>query len=157
MVTPDSSRGTSTMTDFALHLVVEDVPASVEFYERALGARVDRLLHLPNGSIATAQLDIEGLQAALAAPVPGTSLATPRSTATSVAAYRFTVPDAEAAMERATSAGATVHSPLQDAFWGVRTGEVLDPSGHRWAFDQRVRDVPVEEVEAQLAAMFDGA
>jgi PhnB protein len=145
------------MTDFALHLLVEDVPASVDFYERALGARVARVLRLPNGSIATAQLDIGGLEVALAEPVPGTSLATPRSTATSVAAYRFTVPDADAAMERATSAGATVSSPVQDAFWGVRTGEVLDPSGHRLAFDQRVRDVPVEEIEAQLAGMFDGA
>ena len=145
------------MTDFALHLVVEDVPAAVDFYERAFGARVTRVLHLPDGSIATAELDIEGLQVALAAPVPGTSLSTPRSTATSVAAYRFTVPDADTAMDRATSAGATVHSPVQDAFWGVRTGEVLDPSGHRWAFDQHVREVPVEELEARLADMFDDA
>ena len=119
------------MTDFALHLVVEDVPAAVDFHGRALGARVAVVLHVPNGSIATADLDVEGLQVALAPPVPGTSLATPRSTATSVAAYRFTVPDADSAMDRATSAGATVHSPVQDAFWGVRTGEVLDPSGHR--------------------------
>jgi len=145
------------MTDFALHLVVEEVPAAVDFYERALGAEVTRLLHLPDGSIATAELAIEGLQVALAAPLPGTSMATPRSTGTSVAAYRFAVPDADAAMQRATSAGATVHSPVQDAFWGVRTGEVLDPSGHRWAFDQRVREVPVEEIEAQLAAMFNSA
>ena len=145
------------MTDFALHLVVEDVPAAVDFYERAFGARVTRVLHLPDGSIVTAELDIEGLPVALAAPVPGMSLSTPRSTAISVAAYRFTVPDADIAMDRATSAGATLHSPVQDAFWGVRTGEVLDPSGHRWAFDQRVREVPVEEIEAQLAGMFDGA
>ena len=145
------------MADFALHLVVEDVPAAVDFYERALGARVTRVLHLPDGSIAIADLDIDGLPVALAAPVPGTSLATPRSTATSVAAYRFTVADTDAAMDRATEAGATVHSPVQDAFWGVRTGEILDPSGHRWAFDQRVREVAVEETEAQLAGMFDGA
>ena len=135
------------MTDFALHLVVEDVPAAMEFYERAFGARVTRVLHLPDGSIAIAELDIEGLQVALAAPVPGTTLATPRSTATSVAAYRFAVPDADAAMDRATSAGATVHSPVHDAFWGVRTGDVLDPSGHRWAFDQRLREVPVDEIK----------
>ncbi len=145
------------MTDFALHLVVEDVPASVDFYQRAFGARVTRVLHLPDGSIAIADLALEGLQVALAAPVPGTSLATPRSTGTSAAAFRFTVPDADAAMDRAVSAGAAVHSPVQDAFWGVRTGEVLDPSGHRWAFDQPVREVPVEEIEARLAAMFDSA
>jgi PhnB protein len=145
------------MTDFALHLVVEDVPAAIDFYERALGGQVTRLLHLPDGSIATAELAVNGLQMAVAAPLPGTSLATPRSTATSVAAYRLVVPDADTAMERAVSAGATLHSPVQDAFWGVRTGEVLDPSGHRWAFDQPLRDVSVEEIEAQLAAMFGGA
>jgi PhnB protein len=145
------------MTDFALHLVVEDVPAAVDFYQRAMGAQVTRVLHLPDGSVATTELAIEGLPVAVAAPVPGTSLATPRSTSTSVAAYRFTVPDADAAMDRAVSAGASVHSPVQDAFWGVRTGEVLDPSGHRWAFDQRLRDVPVEEIEAQLAEMLGSA
>ena len=152
-----SARVVPTMTGFALHLVVEDVPAAVDFYQRALDARVARVLHLPDGSIATAELAMGGLEVALAAPMPGTSLATPRSTATSVAAYRFTVSDADAAMDRAVSAGATVHSPVQDAFWGVRTGEVLDPSGHRWAFDQRVREIPVEEIEAQLAAMFESA
>lgn len=145
------------MADFALHLVVEDVPAAVDFYERALGARVTRLLHLPDGSVVTADLDIDGLPVALAAPMPGTAMATPRSTGTSVAAYRFVVPDVDAAMDRAVSAGASVHSPVQDAFWGVRTGEVLDPSGHRWAFDRPLREIPVEEIEAQLAAMFGGA
>src|SRR6188472_161129 len=145
------------MSEFALHLVVEDIPAAVDFYQRAFGARLTRELHLPDGSIATADLLVEGLPMAVAAPMPGTSLATPRSTGTSVAAYRFTVPDADAAMKRAVSAGATVHSPVQDAFWGVRTGEVLDPSGHRWAFDQRLREVSVEEIEAQLATMFESA
>ena len=115
------------MTGFALHLVVEDVPAAVDFYERAFGAQVTRLLHLPDGSIVTAELAMEGLPVALAAPMPGTSLATPRSTGTSVAAYRFAVPDADAAVERAVSAGATLHSPVQDAFWGERTGEKMDP------------------------------
>jgi PhnB protein len=145
------------MGEFALHLVVEDVPAAVRFYEQALCGQVTRVLHLPDGSWATAELDIEGLTVALAAPLPGTSLATPRSTGTSVAAYRFAVPDADAAVNRAVSAGATPHSPVQDAFWGVRTGEVLDPSGHRWAFDQPLRDVSVEEIEARLAAMFGGS
>src|SRR3954447_23310902 len=106
------------MADFALHLVVDDVPAAVDFYERALGAQVTRVLHLPDGSIATADLDIEGLPVAVAAPVPGTSLATPRSTSTSVAAYRFTVPDADAAMDRAGSAGGAGAPPGPGALLG---------------------------------------
>lgn len=145
------------MSELALHLVVDDIPAAVDFYERAFGASLTRQLHLPDGSVATADLLLEGVPVAVAAPMPERSLVTPRSTGTSVAAYRFSVPDADAAMERAVSAGATVYSPVQDAFWGVRTGEVLDPSGHRWAFDQRLREVPVDEIEAQLAAMFESS
>jgi len=145
------------MSAFALHLVVEDIPTAVDFYQRAFGARLTRELHLPDGTVATADLLVEELPVAIAAPMPDRSLVTPRSTGTSVAAYRFTVPDADAAMKRAVSAGATVHTPVQDAFWGVRTGEVLDPSGHRWAFDQRLREGPAEEIEAQLAAMFESA
>lgn len=141
------------MGNFALHLVVDDVPASTAFYQQALGARVTRVVHLPGGQVATAELDIGGTPVALASPVPGTSLATPDASSTSVAAYRLTVPDADAAFARATAAGARVHSPVQDAFWGVRTGEVLDPSGHRWAFDQHLRDVPTGDIERQLAAM----
>ena len=68
------------MTDFALHLVVEDGPAGMDFYEQAFGAQATRVLHLPDGSVATAELAIDGLPLALAAPMPGTTLATPRST-----------------------------------------------------------------------------
>jgi PhnB protein len=138
---------------FALHLVVDDVPAAITFYEQALGAHTTRLLHTPDGTIATADLDINGLPIAIAAPIPGTPLATPRSTNTTTAAYRLTVPDTDTAYHRALAAGATAHTPVQDAFWGVRTGEILDPSGHRWAFDQHLRDVPTAEIEAQLAAI----
>jgi len=144
------------MADFALHLVVEDVNASITWYQDALGATVTRLLHLPDQTIAVADLDVDGLPLALAAPVPGTTLATPSSTQTSAAAFRLVVADADAAMSRALAAGATLHTPVQDAFWGVRTGEILDPSGHRWAFDQPVRDVSVEEIEARLADLVSG-
>ena len=144
------------MADFALHLVVADVPQAITFYEDAFGATVTRVLHLPDGSFATAELDLDGLPIALAAPVPGTTLSTPASTNTSVAAFRLTVPDADAAVDRAVSAGGRLHSAVQDAFWGVRTGEVLDPSGHRWAFDQPLQEVPIEQIEARIAAMFGG-
>jgi PhnB protein len=50
-----------------------------------------------------------------------------------------------------------VTDPLHDAFRDDRTGQFLDPSGHRWALDQHVRDVPAEEVARQAAALFDGS
>jgi PhnB protein len=142
---------TTTTQAFALHLIVDDIERSISWYEQVLGATVTRALRLPDRTIATADLNVHGLRVSLAEPVPGTALATPASSGSSVAAYRIAVDDADAAMQRALAAGATLSSEVQDAFWGERTGEVLDPSGHRWAFDQHLRDVSVEEIENHLA------
>ena len=69
-----------------------------------------------------------------------------------MAAFRLTVPDADAAFSQAVKpAGPPVAA--EDKFWGVRAGEVLDPSGHRWAFDQHLREVTDAEIEATLATM----
>jgi PhnB protein len=142
---------TTTTRAFALHLIVDDIERSISWYEQVLGATVTRALRLPDRTIATADLNVHGLRVSLAEPVPGTALATPASSGSSVAVYRIAVDDADAAMRRALAAGATLGSEVQDAFWGERTGEVLDPSGHRWAFDQHLRDVSVEEIENHLA------
>ncbi len=60
-------------------------------------------------------------------------------------------PNAAAVFQGAIDAGATVFEPMHDAFWGERTGQFIDPFGHRWAVDQHLRDVLPEEV-ARLAA-----
>jgi PhnB protein len=147
---------TAIAHNFALHLVVDDVDRSITWYQEALGATVTRILRMPDGSVATADLDIDGLTVAVASPVPGTTLSTPSASGTSVAAYRLTTDDADASMRRALAAGATPNVEVHDEFWGVRTGEVLDPSGHRWAFDQPVREVSNEEIEQRLAELVGG-
>ena len=136
---------------FALHLLVRDVPTSVDWYERALGARLTRLSRLPDGRVAVADLAVGVLPVALAAPIAGTAMATPDDTSTTVAAFRLAVHNADLAVTRAVDAGATLVSPPEDKFWGIRSGEVLDPSGHRWAFDQHLHDVPDADIEAKLA------
>jgi PhnB protein len=43
------------------------------------------------------------------------------------------VDDADAWWNRAIAAGAIVHMPLDNQFWGDRYGQVVDPFGHRWS------------------------
>jgi hypothetical protein len=62
--------------------------------------------------------------------------------------------DAGAVWQRAMAEGATEFEPLHDAFWGDRTGQFIDPFGHRWAIDQHIKDVPHEEVVRLAAAAF---
>jgi PhnB protein len=48
-----------------------------------------------------------------------------------------------------------VFHPLQDAFWGERHGQLLDPFGHRWGLAQKIEDVAPDEVARRAAALFD--
>ena len=43
------------------------------------------------------------------------------------------VSDADAAWQRALDAGAEIHFPLADQFWGDRYGQVKDPFGFTWS------------------------
>ena len=54
------------------------------------------------------------------------------------AGYNLTlmVEDADAWANRAVAAGATVAMPVQDMFWGDRYGQVRDPQGVLWSFNQ---------------------
>jgi uncharacterized glyoxalase superfamily protein PhnB len=63
------------------------------------------------------------------------------------------VPDADAFVERAVAAGATVTMPVTDAFWGDRYGQIVDPFGHKWSVATHVRDMTVEEIKAAMPDM----
>ena len=62
------------------------------------------------------------------------------------------VPNADAAIERAAAAGATVTMPAHDAFWGDRYGQVSDPFGHSWSIAHPLRDTAMSEDELRAAA-----
>ena len=67
-----------------------------------------------------------------------------------------TVPDVDAAFERAVSAGATVVMPVADQFWGDRYGSIRDPFGHSWSLATHVRDMTPEEIRKAMAEAMPG-
>jgi len=145
------------MTTCSLHLIVDDAESAASWYAEALGAQETSRVVLPDGSPLTVELRIGDTTIAVAGEMAGTSMRTPASLGGSPAAFHLSVPDVDAAWERAIAAGGTVFQPVQDAFWGDRTGQFLDPSGHRWALDQHIRDVPAEEIDQRAAELFGGA
>ncbi len=56
-----------------------------------------------------------------------------------------------AARERAVAAGAKSLQPVQDQFYGDRSGQFEDPFGHRWSVATHVEDVPPNEMEKRMA------
>jgi PhnB protein len=62
----------------------------------------------------------------------------------------------DATFAKALAAGATEVSPVQDQFYGDRSGQLEDPWGHRWNVATHVEDVPPEEMEARAAKAMGG-
>jgi len=50
------------------------------------------------------------------------------------------VDNVDLVVERAVTAGAKVLVPIQDQFWGDRTGRIMDPSGHVWIISTRIEE-----------------
>ena len=57
------------------------------------------------------------------------------------------VDDVDAHHAQARDAGAEIIAELEDKFYGDRVYEAKDLEGHRWAFGQHVKDVPLDQMQ----------
>ncbi len=137
------------------HLTVADAAAAIDFYGKAFDAAEVMRLPRPDGKLVHASVRINGFLVMLNDDFPemsdGKSMTPPSLGGTPVTIH-LTVPDVDAAFQRALDAGATVVVPLEDQFWGDRYGMVEDPFGHHWSLGQPVREVSHEELAAAMGA-----
>ena len=66
------------------------------------------------------------------------------------------VENVDAVIERAVAAGARVLLPVQNQFWGDRTGRIIDPSGHVWTIATRVEETSSAEREQRWSSIVKG-
>jgi uncharacterized glyoxalase superfamily protein PhnB len=135
------------------HLVVAGAAKAIAFYEKAFGAEEIMRLEGPDGSMWHASIRIGGSPVMLVDEFPAMGSVGPLTLKGSPVCIHLNVPDADAFVERAVAAGATVTMPVTDAFWGDRYGQIVDPFGHKWSVATHVRDMTVEEIKAAMPDM----
>ena len=142
-----------TLTPF---LTVHNAVQIIKFYKEAFGAEERyRMMTPDNQWVAHAELKIGDSVFMLSDEMPGQECRAPESLGgTSVGFYLY-VENVDAAFERAVEAGATIKRPVQDMFWGDRTGEVFDPSGHLWTLATHVEDLSPEEMAERGQKAFE--
>jgi PhnB protein len=60
------------------------------------------------------------------------------------------VENVDARFNQAVAAGAKVMKPVQDQFYGDRSGAVTDPFGHMWTLATHTEDVPLGEIKRRF-------
>lgn len=135
------------------YIVVKGADAAIRFYTEALGAKESFRLAGPDGHIGHAELRIGDGHLMLADESPSFgALSPPTVGGTSVKLHLY-VEDVDSVVKRAESLGATVLRPVQDQFYGDRSGMIADPFGHQWFLATRKKSVSPEEMRKQYAAM----
>ena len=60
------------------------------------------------------------------------------------------IPEVDRVFDKAVAAGAKVIKPVQDQFYGDRSGFIADPFGHLWGLATHVEDVSPQEMEERM-------
>ncbi len=135
------------------YLCVDGASAAIDFYGKVLGATERMRMPGPDGKIGHAELQIGDSVIMLADEHPEMGIRGPKAFGGTPVTIGVYVEDVDAVFERALEAGASAVRPIEDQFYGDRSGQFEDPFGHRWSVSTHIEDVAPDEMAKRAAAM----
>ena len=134
------------------YLYIDGASAAIDFYRSVLGASERMRMSGPDGKIGHAELDVGDSVIMLADSNPDMDVRSPRSIGGTPIALHVYVEDVDSVFGQAVKAGAKQLRPVENQFYGDRSGQFEDPFGHRWNVATHVEDVPPDEMAKRAAA-----
>jgi PhnB protein len=137
------------------YLCVDGASAAIEFYRTVFGATERMRMAESDGKIGHAELEIGTAVIMLADEFPDLGFLAPKAIGGTPVTMNLYVEDVDAVFARATDAGATILSAVENQFYGDRTGRFEDPFGHRWSIATHVEDVSPADMAERAATASD--
>jgi len=138
------------------YLHVDGASKAIEFYRTVFGAKERMRMAAPDGRIGHAELEIGNSMIMVADEHPDMNIRGPKSIGGTPVTVLVYVEDVDRAFERALKAGAKELRPVENQFYGDRSGQFEDPFGHQWNVATHVEDVPPDEMAKRAAKMMGG-
>ena len=133
------------------YLSVNGAAAAIDFYTKVFGARERMRMPAPEGRIGHAELELGDSLIMLSDAFPEMGVRSAKEIGGTPVTISLYVDDVDGVFDRALKEGATAVRPVENQFYGDRTGQLEDPFGHRWSVATHVEDVPPEEMEKRAA------
>ncbi|HYT95820.1 MAG TPA: VOC family protein [Casimicrobiaceae bacterium] len=139
--------------DITPYLIVRNAAAAIDFYKKALNAVELMRFPGPGGKIMHAEVKIGDSPVMLAEEMPEEGYVGPQTLGGAGVSMMLYVEDVDTRFAQAIAAGATIKRPVQDQFYGDRTGTLVDPFGHVWSIGTHKEDVSMEELQRRMAKL----
>ncbi len=153
---PHIPKGYNSVTPY---LIIKGAAQAIEYYKKIFGATEIMRMPGPDGKIGHAELKIGDSTIMLADENPSMGLGhTSAATigASPVSLYLY-IQDVDRVFDRAVAEGAKVLKPVQDQFYGDRSGFLQDPFGHLWGLATHVEDVSADEMQRRMKKVMQAA
>jgi PhnB protein len=138
------------------YLIVRGGVRALEFYKKAFNAVEKVRMPMPDGRLGHAEIQIGDSMVMLADEMPERKVVGPETLGGSATGICLYVEDVDALFQQAIAAGGKVDRPVEDQFYGDRSGTLIDPFGHKWTVSTHTEDVGPEEMNRRMAALGNG-
>src|SRR5258708_6527496 len=117
-------EGYHTVTTY---LTVAGAAAAIDFYIKAFGATELMRFPGPGGTIMHAEIKVGDSPIMLGDEMPEMGVKGPQAFGGTAVGIMLYVPDVDTMFKQAVAAGAKVQKPVEDQFYGDRSGTIIDP------------------------------
>ena len=135
------------------YLIVGGAAQAIDFYKKAFGATELMRMPGPGGKIMHAEIKIGDSIVMMADEHPEMGARGPQSIGGTPVGLMIYVQDVDAVARQAQTAGAKVERPVQDQFYGDRSGQFIDPFGHKWTIATHKEDLTPEQIGQRMQEM----
>ena len=151
---PYIPKGYNTITPY---LVIKGAARAIEYYKKVFGATEVVRMDGPNGTVGHAELQIGDSRFMLADENPQMGHKSASTIGASPVSLYVYLPDVDRVVEKAVAEGGKLQRPVEDQFYGDRSGFVQDPFGHLWGVATHVEEVSPQEMKERMKKVMQAA
>ena len=145
------------MTDFIAkgyqvvtpYLTVNNAAEAIKFYVKAFGAK-EVMRFEEDGVFVHGEIQIADCRVMIGEEMPNWGNKSPLTLGGSPGGLHIYVRDVDEAFAHAVKSGAKEEHPPTDMFYGDRSGNVIDPFGHRWTLATHKVDLSPEQLRQRF-------
>ena len=136
---------TLTLTPY---ITVDNAAEAIDFYVKAFdGKELMRLSDPNDGRIGHAEVQLGDAKLMISDEFPDFGAVGPAVLGGTPVKLVLSVAAADETFAKAVAAGATSLREMRDEFHGHRSGQIMDPFGHIWFIQSKIKDMSAQDMQ----------